>query len=307
MNQIRSIGKPRISLPGGKIVGIIVLLVVIAAATGAFVIVESGHVGVVRTLGAVQPDSLPEGFHLKKPFLDDVVQVDIRLTRAQAQAASASKDLQTVQTQVTLQFSLNGQLAPRTFQRLGNREAVAATVIGPAIQESVKAITAKFTAEQLVTQRAEVKLKIQEAIEKFVDDTLKQKELTGALNIANVAITDFDFSPEFNRAIELKVKAEQEALQAKNEKMRRVTQAEAAAAEKKLAAEAEAFQIEVASKARADAIQREAAALRGNPDLIQLRIAEKWNGKLPYLNGGGALPLLNLPESKDWNGGANKQ
>jgi len=295
MNQIRQIHPPKFSIGGSKAIGLAIIAFLIFSALSAWVIVDSGHVGVIRTLGAVQPVSLQEGFHWKKPWLDDIVQLDIRLSRATAQAAAASRDLQTVQTQVTLQFSLNGDLAPRTFQRLGKRDAVANTIIGPAIQESVKSITAKYTAEELVTQRAEVKFKIQEAIQKFVEDTLKQKELNGAINIANVAITDFDFSPEFNKAIELKVRAEQEALQAKNEKDRRVTQAEAAAAERKLGADAEAYQIEAASKARADAIRREAEALKDNPELIQLRIAEKWDGVLPRFSGGGAVPLLNIP------------
>ncbi|RTZ61533.1 MAG: prohibitin family protein [Gammaproteobacteria bacterium] len=295
MNQIKQIHPPAFHFGGSKAIGLAIIAFLIFSAMSAWVIVDSGHVGVIRTLGAVQPVSLQEGFHWKKPWLDDIVQLDIRLSRATAQAAAASRDLQTVQTQVTLQFSLNGDLAPRTFQRLGKRDAVANTVIGPAIQESVKSITAKYTAEELVTQRAEVKFKIQEAIQKFVEDTLKQKQLNGAINIANVAITDFDFSPEFNKAIELKVRAEQEALQAKNEKDRRVTQAEAAAAERRLAAEAEAYQIEAASKARADAIRREADALKDNPELIQLRIAEKWDGVLPRFSGGGAVPLLNIP------------
>ena len=166
--------------------------------------------------------------------------------------------------------------------------------MNPPIQESVKAITAQYTAEQLVTQRAEVKLQIQEAINNFIDITLKEKGVNNSLRIANVAITDFDFSDEFNRAIELKVKAEQEALQALNEKTRRVTQAEAAAAEKELAADATAYEIEAASKARADAIEREARALKNNPQLIQLRIAEKWDGKLPKFSGADGVPLINL-------------
>ncbi|MEC8821972.1 MAG: hypothetical protein VYA08_13845, partial [Pseudomonadota bacterium] len=108
------------------------------------------------------------------------------------------------------------------------------------------------------------------------------------------AITDFDFSAEFNRAIEEKVRAEQEALKAKNENLKRVTQAEAAAAEKTLAADAMAYEIEVQSKARADAIEREAKALKDNPQLIQLRIAEKWNGVLPRFTGSEAIPLLSI-------------
>ncbi len=272
----------------------IIIILVIVLATSAFVIVESGHVGVVRTLGAVQPVPLPEGFHIKKPFLDKVEQIDVRLTKAQSKSAAASKDLQTVQTQVTVQYSITGPTAPQTYQRIGTREVVAATIIEPAIQESVKAVTAKYTAEQLVTKRAEVKLEIQEAIEKFIDVTLKEKEVPTALQIANVAITDFEFSEEFNRAIELKVKAEQEALQALNEKTKRVTQAEAAYQEQKLAADAAAYDIEARSKAKAQAIEREAKALKSNPELIQLRLSEKWDGTLPKFTGGGAVPFINL-------------
>jgi regulator of protease activity HflC (stomatin/prohibitin superfamily) len=160
--------------------------------------------------------------------------------------------------------------------------------------ESVKAITALYTAEQLITKRDEVKSKIQGQINSFLDETLSEKELNGLLIIANVAITDFDFSAEFNRAIEEKVRAEQDALKAKNEKLRRVTQAEAAAAERTLAADAAAYEIEVESRARADAIKREAEALAGNPQLIQLRIAEKWNGQLPRFSGGDSIPLISI-------------
>lgn len=272
----------------------VVIILVIVLATSAFVIVESGHVGVIVTLGAVQPVPLSEGFHLKKPFMDTIVQTDIRLTKAVSKSVAASKDLQTVQTQVSVQYSLTGAVAPRTYQRIGTRDVVAATVIGPAIQESVKAVTAQFTAEQLVTKRAEVKQQIQLAIESFIRVTLEDKDVATALTIANVAITDFEFSDEFNKAIELKVRAEQEALQAVNEKTRRVTQAEAGYQERKLAADGEAYEIEAASKAKADAIAREAKALKNNPALIQLRLAEKWDGTLPRFTGGESIPLINI-------------
>ena len=272
----------------------VVIILVIVLATSAFVIVESGHVGVVVTLGAVQPVPLSEGFHLKKPFMDTIVQTDIRLTKAVSKSVAASKDLQTVQTQVSVQYSLTGAVAPRTYQRIGTRDVVAATVIEPAIQESVKAVTAQFTAEQLITRRAEVKQQIQAAIESFIRVTLEDKDVPTALTIANVAITDFEFSDEFNKAIELKVRAEQEALQAINEKTRRVTQAEADYQERKLAADGEAYEIEAASKAKADAIAREAKALKNNPQLIQLRLAEKWDGTLPRFTGGESIPLINI-------------
>ena len=287
-----------IKVPKFNILYPLIIVGVVLFLTSSFVTVQSGHVGVVSTLGAVQPKALSEGFHLKKPYLDKVEQMDIRLTKAVVKSEAASKDLQTVRTQVTVQYSLVGAVAPKTYQKIGVRSVVAVTLIEPAIQESVKAVTAQFTAEQLVTKRAEVKLLIQEAINNFINITLKQKEVVNSIRIANVAITDFEFSAEFNKAIELKVRAEQEALQAENEKTRRVTQAEAAAAEIKLAAEAEAFQIDASSKARAAAIAREARALRGNPDLIRLRVAEKWDGVLPKFTGQEGIPFINIDLDK---------
>ncbi len=257
-------------------------------------VVDAGYVGVVKRLGAVQPEFLPEGFHFKAPFVDVVQKFDVRLSKAESDAGASSKDLQVVRTKIAVQYSMNAALMPITLQRIGTRLVVEKTLIDPAIMESVKAITALYTAEQLITKRDEVKDRIQAQIDSFLNETLREKELMGSLTIANIAITDFDFSAEFNRAIEEKVRAEQEALKAKNEKLKRVTQAEAAAAEKTLAADAMAYEIEVQSKARADAIEREAKALKDNPQLIQLRIAEKWNGVLPRFTGSEAIPLLSI-------------
>ena len=260
----------------------------------SFVIVDAGYVGVVKRLGAVQPDYLPEGFHIKTPFIEGIQEFDVRLAKVQTIAGASSRDLQVITTEIAVQYSMIAELTPMTLQKICTRKIVERTLIEPAIIETVKAITALYTAEQLITQREEVKNKIQDRINSFLNETLKEKQLMGALAIANVAITDFDFSEEFNRAIEDKVRAEQEALKAKNEKLRRVTQAEAAAAEKTLAADAKAYEIKVESQARANAIQLEAKALKDNPQLIDLRIAEKWDGKLPKFSGGEAIPLLNI-------------
>lgn len=272
----------------------IIAVLLVTVLTSLSVIVEAGHVGVLRTLGAVNPTPLKEGLHFKKPFIDQVEQVDVRLTASHAQATAASRDLQTVTTQVTTQYSMNGELAPLTYQKVGNLGKVSAVLVEPAIQECVKAVTAKFTAEELVTKRELVKQQIQQALVAYINGTLKEKGLENALVVANVAITDFNFSAEFNRAIEAKVQAEQQALQAKNEKLKRVTQAEALASEKTLAADADAYATDVQSKARAEAIRREADALKQSPELIRLRTVEKWDGVLPRVNGGEAIPFLNL-------------
>lgn len=282
---------------------VILLIAALVLIGGMTVVVEAGHVGVVRTLGAVQAEPLAEGFHLKKPFVDQVEQMDVRLTASQAKATAASRDLQTVSTQVTTQYSLNGELAPQTYQRIGSLAKVAAALVEPGIQECVKSVTAKFTAEELVTKREEVKIQIQESLESFIDRTLKEKDLEGAILIANLAITDFNFSDEFNIAIESKVRAEQQALQARNEKIMRTTQAEAAAAEKQLAADAQAYTTEVESIARAEAIKREAEALRQSPELIQLRAVERWDGVLPRMTTGGTVPFINLTPEAQQSGG----
>ena len=273
---------------------IFILAALVILLSNSLIVVESGHVGVVKRLGAVSPIPLEEGMHLKTPFVDTVIQVNIRLNNTRSAALSSSKDLQTVKTEVSVQYSIKGDMAAETFQKIGLIGQIEASVIEPAIEESVKSVTAKYTAEELITKREQVKTKIQQAIQAFIDKTLNNKGIQNGIKIANVAITDFNFSEEFNRAIELKVKAEQEALQAKNEKIRRVTQAEAAAAEKQLAADASAYEITVASKARAEAIRREAKSLKSNPELIQLRIAEKWDGKLPHFNGSSAVPFLDV-------------
>ncbi len=278
------------------IIGAGIAVFMIFVISSSFVIVNSGHVGVVRTLGAVQPVALEEGFHTKKPFLDQVEEIDVRLTKVATTAGAASRDLQVVSTNVTVQYSLMGSVAPLTYQKIGVGKMVAETLITPAILESVKAVTARYTAEELVTRRAEVKTQIQDAINSFINITLTQKGVLGAMTIANVAITDFDFSAEFNRAIEQKVKAEQDALKAKNDKIRIITQAEAAAAERMLAADAEAYEITTFSKARADAIKRESEALKNNPELIQLRLAEKWDGVLPKVSGDAVMPIVGMTD-----------
>jgi prohibitin 2 len=271
---------------GGLVVIGLVLSIPLLA--GFWVSVDAGHVGVLKTMGAVNTHELSPGFHFKTPMMDDVVQIEVR-------AAAASKDLQTVETTISVQHSIAPTMAAECYQTVGDLDKIDLTVVAPAVQESLKAITAKYTAEELVTKREQVKQLVTEAIRNYIGHTLSEKKLDGAVAVANVAITDFDFSKEFNLSIEAKVKAEQQALQAKNEKERRITEAEAAAREKELAADAAAYQIKKESVERAAAIQREANALSQNPSLVQLRAVEKWDGELPTFSGGGPMPFISLP------------
>ena len=129
-----------------SIIAGVIVVIGLGLLMSSFVIVDSGYVGVVRTLGAVQPEPFAEGFHFKKPFMDQVEAIDIRLRKAESQASAASKDLQVVRTKVAVQYSLNGPVVPATYQKIGRAEVVEATLINPAIMESVKAVTAQYTA-----------------------------------------------------------------------------------------------------------------------------------------------------------------
>jgi len=285
------------SLGIGAILAGIGILVAAVCLYCSAVTVDAGHAGVVKVFGAVQMEALNPGLHWVTPFITTVHQFDTRITSVTHHNTASSKDLQTISTSVSVQYHISASLAPSLIDKVGPREAVETAIISPAIQESVKAITARYAAEQLLTKRDEVKMQISAALEKFIVKTLKAKGVQGGISIANVAITDFAFSAEFNRAIEMKVKTQQEALQAKNEKLRRVTQAEAALAETKLAADAEAYKIEKQATARANAIKKEAASLKSNPELIQLRLAEKWDGVLPQFTGGqGSSMLLDVSQ-----------
>jgi regulator of protease activity HflC (stomatin/prohibitin superfamily) len=280
----------------GKVVGMgIVGLAALIILFAAFTTVDPGKVGIAVTLGHVGRTAWDPGLHFKLPLLTSVVQMSTRLEKHPVNSPAASKDLQLVTAEVTVPFSLKADSAPDVFQKLGTQETLQGTLIDPGVMESVKAITAQFTAEELVTEREIVKAKIEEQIKSYVREALTQKGLAGAIEIGNVAITHFDFSKDFNGSIEAKVKAEQDALRAENEKKQKVTQAEAERDSQKARADGAAYSIEVQSKAEAAAIQRKADALRANPNLIQLNAVDKWDGKMPqYMGGQTPIPFLGV-------------
>jgi len=261
--------------------------------------IDAGEVGVVKHWGAVQPSTLPEGLAWYNLFADDVIHVSTKTAPVEHDAECVSKDLQEVHTKLTIQYAPTSDKAVCLVQKFGSEDgAWSLGILNPAIQEVTKAVTAKYTAEELVTKREAVKAEIEKGLNDFVAKTLDSRGCNGGIRISNVAVTNFAFSKDFNASIEAKVKAEQDALRAENEKRQKITQAEAKAKEQTLAAEATAYATEAESKARADAITREANALRGNPDLIRLRIAEKWNGQLPTYTAGNTIPLLQIQSEK---------
>lgn len=276
-----------------RVVAGFVALFGVIAFFGSFTIVSKGHVGVRMEWGAVQEEELSAGWNWKMPFRDSVEEISTKLVSYGVKdAAASSRDLQSVTTTISVQHYLVPNKASDALQNVGDITAIDANVVDPAVLESLKAVTAKYSAEELVTKRDEVKDKVTKAIIAYIEHTLSEKGIPGALHVANVAIEEFKFSSEFNASIELKVKAEQEALKAENEKTRKITDAQAEARERELAADAESYSIEVTSKSRAAAIERESKALQNHPELIELRLTEQWNGKLPVYSTGDTLPFI---------------
>lgn len=264
-------------------VTLVFVIVMVIKSFGAIYQVDAGHIGIRTKLGKLQPEPMAEGMHFINPFFDEVYQMNIKIQEVRAECDASSQDLQKVEAEVSLQYYVVEIDGPNLYKNLGGRDEMSEMIIQPAMQESVKSVTSMYTADKLITGRERVKADIKSTLLEFIQNTLKPKELSHAIKIANVAITDFRFSDMFNDAIESKVEAEQEALKAENEKMTAITNAEATASEKKLAASAYAYQVNETASARAHAITQEAAALSDQPELITLRKIERWDGQLPKL------------------------
>ena len=151
------------------------IFILVGIAYQAFVVIDAGYVGVVKRLGAVKPKELSEGFHIITPFIDSVEKFDIRLSKVTSDATASSKDLQVVNTSIAVQYSMTPELMPLTLQKVGTRAVVERTLIDPSILESVKAITALYTAEELITRRDEVKTMIQQKISSFLNESTEEK------------------------------------------------------------------------------------------------------------------------------------
>ena len=256
----------------GVITGVsfLVLLIVILL-INPFTTVKSQEVGIITHFGAIQ-GTVGEGLHVINPFTTDVVKMDISTLRESADAGAASKDLQSVTTQVTLNYKLDITKVVDIYRAFENQHV--ARIIQPAIQEAVKSATAKYTAEELITRREEIKGVI------YTD--LKNRLASNNIIATEVLITNFDFSPSFNQAVEAKVKAEQDALASKN----KLEQTKYEAEQKVVSAQAEA---------ESQRIQSESLAAQGGEDYVQLKAVEKWNGVLPVqMIPGSTVPFINL-------------
>ncbi|HZG80653.1 MAG TPA: prohibitin family protein [Brevibacillus sp.] len=259
---------------GGKwLVTILVIAVIVLLGTQSFAIISAGHSGIVLQLGAVQPKVLQEGLHFKIPFIQTVIPIEVRVQKSETSQTSASRDLQTVSTTIAVNHHLDANSVNKLYQQVGLEYN--SRIVDPAIAEALKAVTAQYTAEELISKRSEVSGKVKEL--------LTQKLSAYYIVLDEINIREFTFSEEFNRAIESKQIAEQQALKSKLD-LERI----------KIEKEQEITK----AQAQAEALRLQKQEV--TPELIQLRQIEaqleairKWDGKMPNVTG-GAMPFIDV-------------
>lgn len=250
------------------VIGIAILLII-----NPFTIVDPGEGAVVTRLGGISR-TLGSGMHFRTPIIEDVIKYDLQVQKDETTATAASADLQTVNAVIAVNYQIDGATLADTYSRIGRESVIKGKVIDPAVQEVVKAATAKYKADELITKRAEVTDDIRIA--------LAERLQPYNILVQGVSVTNFDFSESFNAAIERKVTAEQDALAAKN-KLEQVKY--------------ESEQTIVAAEGVAEAQRIKAAALQsqGGEALVRLTLAEKWNGVLPtQMIPGQSVPFLGI-------------
>lgn len=253
---------------------IVAIIVIVLIGFKPWVQIGAGERGVVQNFGAVQDVVLNEGIHFRVPVMQEVTILDVKIQKAITDAASASSDLQDVDLSVALNYHIIPEKANLVYQTIGTQ--FKQRIIDPAIQEVMKAVSARYTAEELITKRPAVSTEMQEA--------LTSRLLVSSIAVDAFSIVSFSFSQTFTDAIEAKQTAEQNALKAKRDLDR---------------IKVEAQQTVAAATAEAEALRLQKMNI--SPDLIELRkieanlkAIEKWNGILPQVTGAGALPFIGV-------------
>ncbi|MBQ3270158.1 MAG: prohibitin family protein [Clostridia bacterium] len=277
--------------------GVIVVIILIALAVllaKGFTRVPVGSTGIMVTLGRVQDGStLSEGLHFHLPFLQDIVTMDNRVQKLELDTEAFSKDIQTVSAKLAVNYRLRPESSFSVYKSYGTR--FEQNIIVPATHEALKSVSAQYTAEELISKRAESSDKMRDELD---------AKLTGmGITVTDFNIIDFDFSVDFINAVEAKQVAEQvkkraatenetAIAQAEREKQVAIKQAEAAAEKVRIEAEAKANAVKLAAEAEAFRLQ----SINQNLTDLTIRntLAERWNGKLPSVMGSGATGLMDM-------------
>lgn len=252
----------------------IFLFIIFLIINSSFFTIQPWQRWLIKTFWNISNEVYLDWIHFKIPFITSVVKMDIKVQKTESQASSASKDLQNVSTNLAVNYSLNDKKLVNIYKTIWREDDVSQKLVMPLIQEVVKATTAKFTAEELILKRSEV------------SDWLKLWLIKGLesywVNVERVSITNFEFSKQFNEAIEAKVTAEQTALAEKNKLETIKYQAQQKIEQAKWEAEARV----TSAKAEAEAIKIQTQAIQAQwwTEYVKLKFIEKWDGALPKIS-----------------------
>ncbi|MDO8681931.1 MAG: prohibitin family protein, partial [Armatimonadota bacterium] len=242
-----------------------IILIIIGFFASSIVQIPAGYRGVLLQFTAVK-GVLGEGIHIIIPYVNSVERMEVRVQKESSEASAASKDMQVVTTQLALNFRVNPSKVGLLYKRVGSEYT--SRIIDPAVQESIKMVTANYTAEELIKERPRVKAEVEQ------DITRRLRDYDLIVQPGGLSITNFNFSDEFNMAIEAKQVAQQEA-----EKQRYVLQK----------AELERQTQVTRARGASEAAKLNAAALQaqGGSKVIAREWIEKWDGHLPTVAGAG--------------------
>ncbi|MEG3907719.1 prohibitin family protein [Microcoleus sp. w2-18bC1] len=247
-----------------------IVFIIAALILRPFALVGPGERGVMMRFGKVQDVILDEGIHPILPIVTSVKTISVRVQKTDLKADAASKDLQSITTDLAVNWNVDPAKVNQVFQQVGDEEQIVTSILSPAISEVLKAATSKKTAEEIITKRTELKTEI--------DNSLKKRLEPYGVIVRDVSLINFGFSPEFSKAIESKQIAEQEAKQAEFS-VQKATQ------------DAQAEINRAKGKAEAQRLQRQTLTA----EILQQQAIEKWNGQFPtVMGGGGTLPLINI-------------
>ena len=260
--------------------------------------VPTGYTGIVTTFGKVHDNTLDAGINFHAPW-DNVITMDNREQRATFQLEAFSKDIQQVDIQGSINYNIDKATAMNLYKDVGT--GYVTILIGPRIQEDVKVIIARYTAENLIASRQEAA----NAIETLIREELAPK----GINVISLAIENIDFTDAFESAVEAKQVAtqekqraqtqqEQQTMEAEQAAKRKKIEAEAAAEVAKVQADAEAYSVQVKANAEAEANKKISSSL--TPDLVEYKQILQWNGNLPqFVGGNSTIPILNMGETTE--------
>jgi regulator of protease activity HflC (stomatin/prohibitin superfamily) len=254
--------KEKIKLVKKIILFIVLGIVALICLFGSFRTINSGQVGIRVRFGKVVSTQMNEGINLKIPLIEKIVKMNIQVQKLEVGTESSSKDLQLVSMSLAVNYKVDGTKATELYKNVGTKyEEV---ILQPSIQESIKAVTSNYTAEELITKRNEVSIECMKELDKKVKRY--------GIIIDNFNITNFNFSDEFNKAIEEKKVAEQKVLTAKQEL-------------EKTKVEAEKKIVEAEAEKKANEMKQQSLT----ENIIKSKFIEKWDGKLPSVIGSNGI------------------